>query len=271
MIAWWLNGVAGAAVDPVDRGLHYGDGVFETLRVRDGRPRALERHLDRLSHGLGRLGIPPPARDILAAELQRAAACPSAGVVKLIVTRGAGGRGYRTPEHPQPMRLVAAYPAPGYLAQWSETGVAVRYCETRLAPQPRLAGLKHLNRLEQVLARAEWDTDLFDEGLMLDPEGRVVCGTLSNLFVVRDGRWRTPRVDRCGVAGTMRAALLAAAQEAGIDAREADLTPADLAGADEIFLSNAVAGAWPVRRIADRELAPGPAVRLAQQWVGTLR
>ena len=268
MLGWWINGVAGAALSSEDRGLHYGDGLFETMRVTaSGGLRLLERHLERLELGCARLGLVAPRRALLAAELHAAAAIPRAGVVKLILTRGVGGRGYRPPADAIPTRFVAAYEAPDPPDEWIRDGIEVRTCDTRLAFQPRLAGLKHLNRLEQVCARSEWSGLVPQEGLMLDMDGRVVCATSSNLFVIRRDEWLTPGVDRCGVAGTMRAALLAAAAEAGVRCRAAELYPDDLAGADELFLTNAVHGAWPVRSLDGVPVSTGPAVRLAQEWI----
>lgn len=270
MLRSWVNGVADGRVDPADRGLQYGDGLFETIAVAGGALRQWPRHWARLRLGCERLSLPLPDPALLGAELAAAAAVPGAGVVKLTLTRGAGGRGYRAPEAPAATRVIAAYPAPAYPPGWASEGVVVRYCETRLALQPALAGLKHLNRLEQVLARSEWQAPEPAEGLMLDTQGRVVCGTMSNLFIVSGARWRTPRVDRCGVAGTMRAALIEAAAREGTTVAEADLTPADVAGADELLLTNAVFGVWPVARLDGRRYRVGEAARRARDWVLTL-
>ncbi len=270
MLACWVNGVRGGALDPMDRGLHYGDGLFETMCVTARGVRQLEAHLGRLRKGCERLSIPAPALPELRTELATAAAIPGAGVIKLIVTRGAGGRGYRAPEAPQPTRVIAVYPPAPYPQDWSEEGVALRYCTTTLSVQPAFAGLKHLNRLEQVHARGEWTGPEPQEGLMSDAAGRVVCGTMSNLFIVSDGVWSTPSVDRCGVAGTMRAAVLAAASGAGIACLQRDLVRADLEAAEELFVTNAVIGAWPVKMLAGVRRRRGPAVAMAQEWIRAL-
>lgn len=270
MIACWINGVAGAGVDPTDRGLQYGDGLFETMRVVDGRIRLIDRHLARLRLGCERLSIAPVSGQALRAELDEAAALPGAGVIKLIVTRGAGGRGYRAAAASATNRIVIAYPSPVYAPHCAEHGVALRYCDTVLSTQAALAGLKHLNRLEQVLARNEWADAPPEEGLMLDCAGRVVCGTMTNLFAVIDAGLRTPDVSRCGVAGTMRATVIEAATAAGMPCAIGDLTPGDLGAASELFVTNALIGAWPVATLAGRRYGPGPAVRRVQGWIDAL-
>lgn len=249
-----------------DRGLAYGDGVFETVAVRDGVPLQLERHLARLSDGCRRLGFEPPA--LADAIIDRCAGHPRA-VLKVIVTRGEGGRGYRPPADPVPTSVIALHAWPGHDPAWAERGVAVRWCETRLAIQPALAGLKHLNRLEQVLARAEWDgMDRWQEGLMRDLDGHVIEATQANVFWVAGGELRTPRVDRCGIAGITRARLIEATGELGIRCVEAEFDASVVEAADEVFLCNSVIGIWPVKQIGETAFdAPGPVTRALQAWL----
>jgi len=270
VIRHWVDGVADAPLDPGDRALHYGDGLFETLAVSEGRPRHLARHLARLAAGLARLGIPadpaPWGEELTAAAAQ---APGGRGVLKLVVSRGSGGRGYAPPEAPIPRRFLFLHPWPAGVEAGRRQGVAVRWCRTRLAEQPALAGLKHLNRLEQVLARAEWRDPAIAEGLLCDVSGRVVEGTRSNLFLVRDGALLTPRLDRCGVAGVMRALVLETAATLGLEAQVVTLRPEDVTAADELFLSNSVIGLWPVRCLDDRSYpAPGPVTRRLQEALG---
>jgi len=156
---------------------------------------------------------------------------------------------------------------------WREQGIAVRLCEIRLSDQPVLAGLKHCNRLEQVLARREWDEARIAEGLLLDARGALVCGTMTNVFVVRHGTLLTPRVDRCGVAGTIRETILSAAPAAGIAATEDALRPADLETADEAFVTNAILGVCPVTSLCGRSEGElrwpvGPVTRRLQGLIG---
>lgn len=249
-----------------DRGLAYGDGVFETIAVHDGVPLHLDRHLARLTDGCRRLGfVAPPLEE----DLRDRASGHARAVLKVIVTRGEGGRGYRPPEDPVPTRVIALHAWPSHAPAWAEHGVAVRWCDTRLAIQPALAGLKHLNRLEQVLARAEWEgMDRWQEGLMRDMDDHLIEATQANVFVAKDGGLRTPRTDRCGIAGITRARLIEAANELGFACEEAVLDEDSVAAADEVFLCNSVIGIWPVREAGDTRFdAPGPITRALQEWL----
>lgn len=260
-----VNGEAGGRVDPLDRGLQYGDGLFETIAVVDGRPRFLDWHLERLAKGSSRLGFPAPDVELLRAEIGSVAAAPQA-VVKLVLTRGPGARGYRPPPSPLPTRIVAAFEWPAWPLTW-DAGLRVGWCRTRLGRNPALAGLKHLNRLEQVLARAEWDDGAMDEGLQCDDRGRVIAATQANLFVKQGGRWATPRLDECGVAGVMRRAFCRWSAERGHEVAERDLSIADLEAAPALLLTNALIGARPVRELAGRPLAADPDAAEFAAWL----
>lgn len=237
-----------------DRGLAYGDGVFETIAVVAGQPALWSRHYERLSSGCRLLGFTPPASDVLLDDLKHEA-CDGDGVIRITVTRGSGGRGYRAPKPAQPRRIVKAAPLPDYpIGYWCD-GVAARLCSTRLPHRPALDGLKHLNRIEQVLARSEWDDPAVAEGLMLTPDGtRVGEGSMSNLFAVMGDEVITPPIRGYGVAGVMREQILAELEDQGRSVREAWLAVEDLAVADEVFVTNSIIGLWPVREVEGRVL-----------------
>jgi 4-amino-4-deoxychorismate lyase len=247
-IGTWIDGVAGTAVPSDDRGLQYGDGLFETILVRDGTPRFLAAHLARLARGCARLGI-PYADEALRADVSSAVAlAPPRAILKLLVTRGSAPRRGYAPLPGAPRRIAAlwATPEPDDLGDGVTLGVA----RTRATTNPALAGLKHLNRLDNVLAAAEIAADDFDV-LMLDVADRLVSGTCCNLFIARDGRLATPKLDSAGVAGVMRGIVLREAPKAGIVVQERALTLADLAAADEAFVTNARVGVVPVRRVGE--------------------
>ncbi|KAB0549129.1 aminodeoxychorismate lyase [Pseudomonas argentinensis] len=258
----WVDGQPAASLPLVDRGLAYGDGLFETMAVRSGSPVLLERHLARATAGCERLHIRLDA-DRLRNEVTAFCAELGQGVAKLIVTRGDGQRGY-APSAGAPRHILQSAAMPAYPAQHGEQGVCLYPCATRLAEQPLLAGLKHLNRLEQVLARAEWQDAEYAEGLMRDVSGRVIEGVFSNLFLVAGGRLVTADLQRCGVAGVMRAELLAQAQALGIECQVRDIELDELLGADEVFLCNSLYGVWPVRRLQARHWPVGPLTRKLQ-------
>ena len=143
----------------------------------------------------------------------------------------------------------------------------VGWCRTQLGRNPALAGLKHLNRLEQVLARAEWDDGAMDEGLQCDDRGHVISATQANLLAKIGDRWVTPRLDQCGVAGVMRRAFGAWQAEQGSPVAEQDLSRADVESATALVLTNAVAGAWPVRELAGKEVAIDPDSEAFNAWL----
>ena len=246
-------------ISAADRGLHFGDGVFETIAIEDGRALCLARHLQRLATGCARLGISAPAITTLESECARLEQGVTLGVLKIIVTRGSSGRGYAPQPAATPTRVVARYPWPDYPAVHRREGVAVRVCATRLGRNRSLAGLKHLNRLEQVLARAECDPGQCPEGLMLDDAQNVIEGTMSNVFARHGDRLSTPDLRECGVAGIMRDLVLETAD--GLPGTRIDVTPLrveDLQTADECFLTNSLIGIWPIHSLHGKHLGVGP-------------
>lgn len=261
-----INGRQQDQLSARDRGLHFGDGVFETIAVDQGRPLCLDRHLNRLAGGCSRLVIPVPGFATLEEECARACDGVDRAVLKLIVTRGVGGRGYAPGARASPTRILARHPWPQHEARLRNDGAAVRICRTRLGRNPRLAGIKHLNRLEQVLARMEADPSQCDEGIMLDDRERVIEGIMTNVFVHRDGRLCTPDLSECGVAGIMREIVLEASKEVTrAEAQVVTLSVDDLSTADECFLSNSLIGIWPIRIIEGKSLRVGPVTRALQK------
>jgi 4-amino-4-deoxychorismate lyase len=236
----WINGSAGRHISHFDRGLQYGDGLFETMRVQGGRIRLLDHHLDRLFEGCRRLRIDAPRAASLRRELVRRAKPCDDAVLKLILTRGPGARGYRPSGRERCTRILSLSAPPQAVA--CRHPQTVRVCATPIGSNPALAGLKTLNRLESVMARSEWSDERIWEGLMRDVDGRVVCGTMSNVFVRRGSTLTTPLMDRCGIAGVMRRWVLERAASLGMHPREGRLTLDHLAGAMEIFMTNAVTG-----------------------------
>ncbi len=262
-----VNGAVADSVAVTDRGLAYGDGVFRTLLIKQGKPRCWQRHYRKLAHDCATLAIPCPAETVLREELERAAGSEAECVAKLIVTRGSGVRGYAQPERLFPTRIVMTQPMPRYPVEFMERGVTVRLCSTRLAFQPRLAGIKHLNRLENVLARAEWSDAQTAEGLMLDPEGNAICGTMTNLFIVEKDALTTPELSRCGVAGITRERLLEAAVRHGVECRVEQLPLERVCSAQEVLLVNSVIGVWQVKKLSDRAWQPGRSASRVRQWL----
>ena len=247
-----LNGIPSDHLPLSDRGLHYGDGLFETLAVVGGKPQFWDRHMARLARGVSALGLPGMDQSQLRVEADTLCAGCERGVLKIILTRGSGGRGYRPPEVCEPRRILSLHPWPEIPASWYDEGLQLRVCDMRLSRNRRLAGLKHLNRLEQVLARQEWSDPLIGEGLMLDEHDRVISGTQSNLFLVGSGGLRTPDLTWSGIAGIMRGLVLEQARTLGLPVQTTQLTLDDLAKADALFMTNSLWGLCPVARLNDK-------------------
>ncbi|HWJ34721.1 MAG TPA: aminodeoxychorismate lyase [Steroidobacteraceae bacterium] len=245
----WIDGRVGSKVDYRDRGLNYGDGVFETMRVRRRAIRLLDYHLERLSDACRRLAITAPNTARLRKELVRIAAQRPEAVLKLMVTRGIGARGYRPSGRERCTRVISVHPLSRNTLQATQRPVRVRMCAMRLGVNPVLGGLKTLNRLESVLARTEWSDTGIWEGLMRDTDDNIVCGTMSNFFIRRGSSLITPRLDRCGVAGVMRRWVLEQAGALKLHPSEGRIHWEDLVEADEAFMTNAVVGIVPVAMI----------------------
>jgi 4-amino-4-deoxychorismate lyase len=242
--------------------------VFETICCVDGAPRFLERHLARLERGRGCLGLPGAPLPLLRSEIESAARVQPRALLKLVLTRGpARARGYATLGTESGTRVLLRYPWPDEPVGRAHTGVRVRLGVTRFAESPALAGLKHLNRLPQVLARREWQGEDIFESLHLAPSGALVSGTMSNVFLVVGGELLTPSSDACGVAGVMREVVLEVAEMAGIAVHLGRPGLEELARADEIFLTNVRIGVLPVGQFAERTLTAGPVTRRLQRLV----
>ncbi|MCK4864081.1 MAG: aminodeoxychorismate lyase [Gammaproteobacteria bacterium] len=248
-----INGEIKNTISVLDRGLQYGDGLFETMAVCNGKISLWDAHWERLTYGCKQLSMPLPDKETIEKEIDLI--CDKNKdqikyIIKLIVTRGEAERGYRFSNEQNITRILTSHSWPDYPKEYQTEGVAVRYCETTLSENKRLAGIKHLNRLEQILARNEWDSDEFQEGLMLTISGDVVDGTMSNIFAVKDNIIFTPSLTLCGVAGVMRKTIINLSKDLGISIFEKTFTKSELEQADELFLTNSLFGIWSVRKIA---------------------
>jgi len=250
MVSWYNNGLNTDKISIDDRGLQYADGLFETIAIRNGRPRLWELHSDRMQTGCRRLGIQVPDKvnilRSLVGVIEAEDLNENDALLKIIITRGQGNRGYAPPRDANATILFGVYQRSIYTADLYEKGVSVRFCQARMASQPQTAGMKLLCRLDQVRARSEWHDPEIAEGLMLDQDGTVVSGTMSNLFIVDGDELVTPEITHCGVSGVMRQHILALAVAHDLTVRVSRLSPDDVKNADEVFLCNSQFGIWPV-------------------------
>lgn len=228
------------------------------MRAESGRVRLWRDHYRKLQEDCQALGLACPHEQALIADIERILSAQPECVVKIIVTRGQGGRGYALPACAAPSRVVASFPLPEPPPGCDEHGIRVRWCATRLADQPALAGVKHLNRLENVLARREWGDPAIAEGLMCDGAGNVVEATMSNVFILENDRLVTPALDRCGVAGVQRARLIGLARSICSGCEIGRISPERLLAAEQVYLVNSVIGAWWVSALEARRWARSP-------------
>ena len=263
LLAHWLDGVQGASLPVDDRGASYGDGLFESILWHRGRAIWWPHHIRRLSRDALRLGITPPKpwawqEDLEFAEAWlRAEDCDRA-VIRLTLTRGRGGRGYAPPNPAEPLRMLQIHAAPP--VRDPTPPLSMMRCRIQLAAQPALAGMKHLNRLEQVIARRECAAAGVDEGVLFDSSGALACCTSGNLLLHREGAWVTPPIELAGVEGIAREHLL----RQGLVAVQA-LDDRDLAAADAVAVCNSVRGILPIARLDDRGFDDLSATHALQQ------
>jgi len=269
MSNWTLNGEVTNRLSIEDRGTQYGDGLFETVAIRSGEPRFWELHMARLALGCERLAIDAPSATALHDELNRVldlnTVDPAFAVAKIIVTAGQGPRGYRRPSGMTSTVAVGVFPSRPRPVEAYRDGVAVTVCQTRLAQQPQFAGIKTLNRLEQVIAQSEQQVADVADGLMLDTDDRLICGTMSNVFVVNEKTVVAPAITRCGVAGTMRRKVMELVDTNAMDFEVRDVPVDELNDCDEIFLSNSQFGVLPVTKCGKRRLPVGATTRRVMQ------
>lgn len=248
----WVDGEPDAGLPADDRGLAFGHGVFETMPVIFAAIPHWRKHWRRLSEGCRRLGIAPPEEHLVRDELKLAVKAQERAVLKLIVTAGSSHSGYSLPLDSRPRRIMILRPWP--IREIPPAGIRLRWCDTRLPIDPVLAGIKHLNRLHSVMARAEWEDEV-EEGLMLDQEGFVVEGTMSNVFWVEGATLVTPDLKYCGVAGVMRERIFEWAASHRVEVCQARSKSPRLLAADGVFVCNSLIGIWPVERIGTHRFA----------------
>lgn len=267
-----VNGKPGNLISLRDRGLLYGDGVFRTLRATEGKAQHWLLHYQKIRHDCTALGIDCPDIGVLTAELHGLLALHPRGAVKLIVTRGEGARGYAPVGCAAATHLWDVSPLPDYPADWAVNGIKARPCRLRLSQQPRLAGIKHLNRLENVLAAAEWNNTVSQdadaaEGLLMDAQGNVIEGIRSNIFLLSRGKLVTPDLSRCGVAGVQRDRVMTWAAQHGMPLQVRDVGLDDVMDADELFVVNSIIGMWPIREFNQRCWSEFPITAKIRQYL----
>lgn len=243
-----VNGVPAETLNLADRSIQFGDGVFRTVKCQSGKLAFWARHYRKLCADCTMLGIAAPAEALLLDEMRQL--LDQTGwldaVFKIIVTRGESARGYAVPAGIVPNRILQIAPWHPYPQQGYQEGVTIRLCHIRASWQPALAGVKHLNRLDNVMARREWSDPSILEGLLLDRDGHVLEGVMSNVVALLDGALVTPLLESGGVAGVMRGVALDAARHLGWDVAERALSLDVFLQAERVWLCNSLMGLMPV-------------------------
>ncbi|WP_070967542.1 aminodeoxychorismate lyase [Vibrio sonorensis] len=249
---YWVNGKVAQTVDIGDRSFQYGDGCFTTMLTLNGSIHLWHLHKERMVRCLDLLGIVQPDWFEVECWLNHASQpSPKAGL-KLHISRGAGGRGYGTDGADKTLVTISDFAFPSHYLQWQENGIDLGVCTTKLGHNPLLAGHKHNNRLEQVLAKREAESEGFADALVLDIDNKVVETTMANLFWCKDQTLFTPTIDKAGVAGVARKQVMSLAKDKGMSICEGHFKLDELYLADEIFITNSVIGVCPVTAISGR-------------------
>jgi len=247
----WVNGKQDCLVDPLERGLAYGDGLFATMRFSDGEVLFLRPHLLRLTQGAKRLGFDWCASDALIAQIKHLAMTHGDGCIKLLLGRGVGGRGYAAPANATITEILSIHAIPSHYSQWQSAGISLKSSDVKLAHQPLLAGIKHLNRLEQVLIKSKNLPSGFEDWLVMDQQCNVIESSMANLFLVDGNKVITPSISLAGVAGVMRELVIYALIERGFDLHINEVSYQQLSQFDHGFITNSLFGLVDINRIDD--------------------
>ena len=257
--SYLINGSFNQAISPFDRGFAYGDGIFRTLVMRNGVPECWPQHYQKLVADCAAINIVCPSAELLMSDLQQlflidAQSEENSSVAKIIITRGEGNRGYTPPPITAPMRVVTKSPMPEYPETRFTDGVNLTVCETRLAAQPLLAGIKSLNRLENVLARMEWNSPDIADGILLDANDNVIECTAANIFARFSNTLITPNLTQCGVAGITRQRIIDLAHTIALKISIETFSLEKLFAADEVIICSSLYGAWQVKSIQEKTI-----------------
>ena len=243
----FINGSEQSNVNVADRGFQYGDGIFETVAYKNGQLQLWDEHMQRMQDSAERLSLAITDESYWLDDIKKLNLSGDA-VIKLTLTRGISGRGYAYANNDATSRITAVYNWPDYAENNSE-GVTACLCETPISVNSALAGIKHLNRLDNVLARNEWSDAHIAEGFMLDHNKHVIEGTMSNVFCVLDDEIYTPSLQSSGVAGVMRHHIMKLAEISAIPVNVIDISEQNFLHMDSIFITNSLIGIWPVTKI----------------------
>ena len=261
-VSFLINGEADQPISPLERGLHYGDGVFRTLRVQGQVPSHWHLHYQKLNADCMAIAIPCPSATLLLADIEQltqGVGASTLSVIKIIITRGIGQRGYTPATGNAPTRIVLHYAMPHYPMSYADVGVRLYRCKTQCIRQPsQLVGVKHLNRLENVLARMEQQDDSYFDGVLLNARAEVIECTSSNIFARFADNLLTPDLKQFGISGITRDRILQSAHKLKLNPIVTSITFRQLLSADEIIICNSLYGAFQVQKIENKLFSWAP-------------
>ncbi|MCW8935762.1 MAG: aminodeoxychorismate lyase [Gammaproteobacteria bacterium] len=246
-----INGNEESKISVSDRGFQYGDGLFETITYKNNQLQLWNEHIQRLNNSCDRLSLKKVDEALWLEDIKKLDLVNDS-VIKLSLSRGNSTRGYLYDEQSNVTRVTASFDLPSY-AEENQTGIIATICKTPVSMNIALAGMKHLNRLDNVLARNEWNDSAISEGFMLDNQGHIIEGTMSNVFCVLGDELYSPLLEQCGITGIMRQQVINIAEKLNIPVNIVDISKANFLSMDAVFISNSLIGIWPVKKIIDGE------------------
>lgn len=261
-----VNGISLDHISIRDRGLLYGDGVFETILCEKGEPLLFKYHMQRFTLGCQRLNLVTQNIDEIAKEIRMLADGDDC-VIKLILTRGVRDRGYAYDACDLTCsRILDKSPVPDIKHNYYNSGVDLTVCQHRLSHNKKLAGIKHLNRLDQIIGRSECPAE-YQEAVMQDQDGHVIEGTMSNIFMLANNIWYTPDIAQCGVKGVMREFLITNAKEIAFSCQSKQIALSDLQSAEALFVCNSIIGIWPVKQLNEHKYTLHTEIKKLQKYL----
>jgi 4-amino-4-deoxychorismate lyase len=262
----WVNGQPDATVSPLDRGLAYGDGLFATMRVNKSEIQFIESHFLRLTQGAQRLGFQWQPTAALRERLLQCAKDNPQSCLKILLSRGVGGRGYTPPNSsPSITEIVSVHPFPSFYQDWQKTGISLQSSDVLLARQPRLAGIKHCNRLEQVLIKSVALANGIDDWLVLDSNKNIIESSMANLFFETDAGIITPQFSYAGVAGMMREQVIYQLLEMKFSVSVTEINVDILSQVKHVFMTNSLLGVVDINKIDQQSFKIAPYTSLLRE------
>ncbi|MCF2950391.1 aminodeoxychorismate lyase [Paraglaciecola aquimarina] len=272
-----VNGLYQTDIDIADRALQYGDGCFTTIALRNACLEFYDSHIQRLKLACEKLQISFLKWDELTRNvLSSVTDIDQDMVVKIIISRGVGGRGYSSQGCNNPSYIITHHSMPAHYHEWQKQGIELIESPIKLAKQPLLAGIKHLNRLEQVLIKQQLITTNYPDALVCDTEGSLIETSIGNVFWKKGNQWFTPDMQYCGVEGVMRNQVICLLESKHIKVHVVQQALADLANIQEMFICNSLMQIVPVTKLflknVDEKISTlaNKETQLIQSWLNQI-